>query len=106
MENCFISSCKIIVFKPTVSGTYTFTSSSSADTYGRLYDANMSSLTSDDDTAGSRQFKMTYTCTVCDRTKTEVIDYGFNVTLDENDKVLYKKQNTHNVNINIRRVFP
>ena len=25
-------------------------------------------------------------------TKTEEIDYGFNVTIDENDKVLYKKQ--------------
>ena len=34
-------------------------------------------------------------------TKTEEIDYGFNVTIDENDKVLYKKQNTHNVNLKI-----
>ena len=34
-------------------------------------------------------------------TKTEEIDYGFNVTLDENDKVLYKKQNTHDLNFKI-----
>lgn len=32
------------------------------DTYGRLYDANMNSLTSDDDSAGNSQFKLTYRC--------------------------------------------
>lgn len=32
------------------------------DTYGRLYDRNMSSLASDDDSAGNSQFKLTYRC--------------------------------------------
>ncbi len=34
-------------------------------------------------------------------TKTEEIDYGFNVKLDETDKVLYKKQNVHELNFTI-----
>lgn len=54
---------KIITFVPAESGTYTFKAGASADTYGRLYNADMSSLASDDDSGGSSQFKITYTCT-------------------------------------------
>jgi hypothetical protein len=53
---------KIITFAPTESGTYTFTASSSTDSYGRLYDENMNSLIQNDDGVGN-QFKITYTCT-------------------------------------------
>jgi hypothetical protein len=53
---------KIITFAPTESGTYTFTASSSIDSYGRLYDADMNSLAQNDDGVGN-QFKITYTCT-------------------------------------------
>lgn len=53
---------KIITFAPSESGTYTFTAGSSTDSYGRLYDADMNSLTSNDDGSGN-QFKISYTCT-------------------------------------------
>ncbi len=48
-------------FIPTESGSYTFTSSGSGDTYGFLYDANKNQLTYNDDGAGNRHFKVTYT---------------------------------------------
>jgi hypothetical protein len=53
---------KIITFVPAVSGSYTFKANASADTYGRLYDKDMKSLTQDDDSGGSSQFKFTYNC--------------------------------------------
>lgn len=55
---------RIIKFIPRFTDTYYISSVSSFDTYGRLYDGNMNSLTSDDDSAGNRQFKLTYRCEV------------------------------------------
>lgn len=55
---------RIVKFIPRFTDTYYISSVSSFDTYGRLYDGNMNSLTSDDDSAGNRQFKLTYRCEV------------------------------------------
>lgn len=53
---------RIVTFIPSYTDTYYISSVSSFDTYGRLYDENMNSLTYDDDSAGSSQFRLTYKC--------------------------------------------
>ena len=53
---------KIITFVPTVSGSYTFKATATVDTYGRLYDKDMKSLTYNDDGGGNSQFMITYNC--------------------------------------------
>lgn len=47
-------------FVPTVSGNYTFSSNSSSDTYGYLYNANKSEITHDDDGGSGNNFQITY----------------------------------------------
>lgn len=49
------------VFTPVFSGSYTFCSVGSADTYGYLYSADGTVLKSDDDSGTDRNFKITYT---------------------------------------------
>ncbi|MGN1419722.1 MAG: leucine-rich repeat protein, partial [Acutalibacteraceae bacterium] len=49
-----------IKFVPTVTGTFTFTSVSSIDTYGYLYDENKNQITSDDDDGTGNNFLITY----------------------------------------------
>ena len=55
---------RLVKFIPSFTSVYYISSvvPYSFDTYGRLYDRNMSSLTSDDDSAGNGQFKLTYRC--------------------------------------------
>ena len=55
---------RLVKFIPNFTSVYYISSvvPYSFDTYGRLYDANMNSLTSDDDSAGNSQFKLTYRC--------------------------------------------
>jgi hypothetical protein len=48
------------VFTATENGSVTIQSSGSYDTYGHLYDVNGNQLTSDDDSAGNNQFRITY----------------------------------------------
>ena len=51
-----------IKFVPANSGVYTFFSSSSADTYGYIFDSNKNQLASDDDSSGNgNNFLITYT---------------------------------------------
>ena len=51
-----------IKFVPANSGVYTFYSSSSADTYGYIFDVNKNQLASDDDSSGNgNNFSITYT---------------------------------------------
>ena len=50
-------------FVPTASGVYTFTSLSSDDTYGYLYDSGKNQLTSDDDDGSGNNFRITYELT-------------------------------------------
>jgi len=47
----------VIRFTPTVSGTYSFYTSSSIDTYGYLYNSSYSVIAQNDDGGGSLQFK-------------------------------------------------
>ena len=54
---------KYFRFVPSSSGSYTFYSIGSVDTYGILYNSSLTQLKSDDDGGGSRQFKVTYTLT-------------------------------------------
>ena len=55
---------RLVKFIPNFTGVYYISSvvPYPFDTYGRLYDRNMSSLASDDDSAGNSQFKLTYRC--------------------------------------------
>ncbi len=48
------------VFIPEVSATYTFTSTSTFDTYGHLYDANLQQLAQNDDDGEGNNFKIEY----------------------------------------------
>lgn len=48
-------------FSPAASGSYSFFSTGSADTYGYLYDASGTVLKSDDDSGTGSNFKITYT---------------------------------------------
>lgn len=54
------------VFTPTESGSYSFYSikgsGQSTDTYGHMYNDSQEQITTDDDGAGSSQFKITYEC--------------------------------------------
>lgn len=50
-------------FTPTTSGSFTIQSIGSGDTYGTLYSASQSSLTTDDDGGDGNNFKITYTMT-------------------------------------------
>lgn len=51
-------------FVPPTSGSYSITASnSSGDNYGYLYNSSRKELTHDDDSAGGRNFKITYTMT-------------------------------------------
>lgn len=50
----------IIVFFPTVSGRYYFTSLSDADTVGKLYDESMNELAFDDDSGDTSNFRIEY----------------------------------------------
>ena len=50
-------------FIPTVSGTYTFQSNSSSDTYGYLYDESKNQITSNDDGGENSNFKIEYELT-------------------------------------------
>lgn len=50
-------------FTPTTSGTYTIQSTGSSDTYGYLYSASQSELTSNDDGGNNRNFGITYNLT-------------------------------------------
>jgi uncharacterized protein YjdB len=50
-------------FRPTASGTYYFYSTSSADTYGRLYDADGNTIKSNDDGGSGNNFLISYNCT-------------------------------------------
>lgn len=47
-------------FIPAVSGTYTFQSNSSSDTYGYLYDESKNQIASNDDGGSGSNFKITY----------------------------------------------
>lgn len=47
-------------FTPEVSGNYSFTSISSSDTYGYLYDSNMNQLAANDDGGSGSNFKINY----------------------------------------------
>ena len=51
------------VFTPTTSGSFTIQSIGSGDTYGTLYSASQSSLTTNDDGGDGNNFKITYTMT-------------------------------------------
>ncbi|MCR5653823.1 MAG: leucine-rich repeat domain-containing protein, partial [Ruminococcus sp.] len=60
------TACNIYTFKASKNGVisvYSNTGGSYTDTYGYLCDSNNSILTSDDDSAGSGHFKITYTVT-------------------------------------------
>ena len=50
-------------FTPTTSGSFTIQSIGSGDTYGTLYSASQSSLTTNDDGGDGNNFKITYTMT-------------------------------------------
>ena len=50
---------KYFLFVPTVSGSYTYESSGSVDSYGYILDANGNTLFSDDDAGTDRNFKIT-----------------------------------------------
>lgn len=50
-------------FTPTEDGSFTIQSTGSGDTYGYLYSASQSQLTSNDDGGNNSNFKMTYTMT-------------------------------------------
>lgn len=50
-------------FTPTTSGSYTIQSTGSSDTYGRLYNASQTQLTSNNDGGTNYNFKITYTLT-------------------------------------------
>ena len=50
-------------FTPTTSGSFTIQSTGSGDTYGTLYSASQSSLTTNDDDGDGNNFKITYTMT-------------------------------------------
>lgn len=55
---------RLVKFIPNLTNVYNISSivPYPFDTYGRLYDANMNSLTSDDESAGNSQFELTYRC--------------------------------------------
>ena len=50
-------------FTPTESKTYTIYSTGSSDTYGYLYNASQTQITSDDDSGSNRNFSITYSMT-------------------------------------------
>ncbi len=63
-QNVKVTAGKTVLLKfiPTQSGVYTFSSSSSSDTYGYIYDADQKQLASDDDSGGNGgNFSITYT---------------------------------------------
>ena len=51
---------KYYKYTPSVSGDYTFYSTGSYDTYGYVYDSNLSQLASDDDGGSNSNFSVTY----------------------------------------------
>lgn len=75
-------------FIPEEDGTYSFYSSSSNDTYGYLYDANMQELASNDDDGNGNNFLITYdfiageTYILCARYLDSEQTGSFNVTLE------------------------
>ena len=67
-------------FNPTTSGSFTIQSIGSGDTYGTLYSASQSSLTTDDDGGDGNNFKITYTMTVGTTYYVAVKFYGSSTT--------------------------
>lgn len=49
-----------LFFKPSISGVYTFYSTSNSDTYGYLYDASKTQIAKNDDGGEGRNFSITY----------------------------------------------
>lgn len=49
-----------VLFKPSISGVYTFYSISNSDTYGYLYDASKTQITKNDDDGEGNNFSITY----------------------------------------------
>ncbi|MBQ5825691.1 MAG: leucine-rich repeat protein, partial [Clostridia bacterium] len=62
-QNVEVAAGKTVLLKfiPTQSGVYTFTSSSSSDTYGYIYDADKKQLASNVDDGEGNNFSITYT---------------------------------------------
>ena len=89
-------------FVPTASGVYTFTSLSSNDTCGYLYDSGKNQLTSDDDGGSGRNFLLAY-----ELTKGTTYYWGMRFYDEENsgsfdvrltcDRVFCDHENTKNV---------
>ena len=89
-------------FVPKASGVYTFTSLSSDDTYGYLYDSSKNQLTSDDDDGSGNNFLITY-----ELTKGTTYYWGIRFYDEENsgsfdvrltcDRVLCDHEKTKNV---------